>query len=364
MRCLYCGKQLALFRRLTGSGEFCSDAHKQSYHEEYNRLALTRLIAAQTKSEEMKISLKAPSTMQLATGDRKPGRALEEGRGPASNQRWTGIPVKSRALEAAPAEQPPPASASFFLTRPEPAEAAIHQPETADFHKYRVQPEVTGANWIPDLAHDEAVPPQAGLLESTAIPIPASPLPGVIDISPPGAVFLAAEPALGIGVPIRPIAGLQPRPPVAIDFMEFAPKPRSKPAPFLKFEDLRFAVMVFGTPSLEVIPEGLEIEPPNFAPDVEFAEIPEPMTTPVTTAAPQSSQADIPAPPSQTHKPDLSRQEKPVAKPEKPGPKLPTIPAARRKTTPMIPSIVQQPAEPTPEPSKSLWGVLRKYMKK
>jgi len=52
MRCLYCGKQLALFKKLTGGGEFCSDAHKQSYHEEYNKLALSRLMEAQTRQED------------------------------------------------------------------------------------------------------------------------------------------------------------------------------------------------------------------------------------------------------------------------------------------------------------------------
>ena len=56
MRCLYCGKQLALLKRLTGGGEFCSDAHKQSYQEEYNRLALSRLLQAQSKPGEIKIS--------------------------------------------------------------------------------------------------------------------------------------------------------------------------------------------------------------------------------------------------------------------------------------------------------------------
>src|SRR5262249_39917448 len=53
MRCLYCGKELALLKRLTG-GECCSDAHRQSYREEYNRLALTRLLQAQSKSDESK----------------------------------------------------------------------------------------------------------------------------------------------------------------------------------------------------------------------------------------------------------------------------------------------------------------------
>ena len=52
MRCLYCGKQLAFLRRLTGGGEFCSEAHKHSYHDEYNRLALSRLMQAKTRGEE------------------------------------------------------------------------------------------------------------------------------------------------------------------------------------------------------------------------------------------------------------------------------------------------------------------------
>jgi hypothetical protein len=52
MRCLYCGKQLALFRKLTGGGEFCSDSHKHAYHEEYNKLALSRLMEAQTRQED------------------------------------------------------------------------------------------------------------------------------------------------------------------------------------------------------------------------------------------------------------------------------------------------------------------------
>ncbi len=52
MRCLYCGKELALLKRLTGGGDFCSDAHKQSYQEEYNRLALSRLLQAQKKGQQ------------------------------------------------------------------------------------------------------------------------------------------------------------------------------------------------------------------------------------------------------------------------------------------------------------------------
>src|ERR1700739_1048285 len=59
MRCLYCGKHLPLLRKLTG-GEFCSDAHRDSYHEEYNRLAVSRLLQAQSRPDEPKVAAKAP----------------------------------------------------------------------------------------------------------------------------------------------------------------------------------------------------------------------------------------------------------------------------------------------------------------
>jgi hypothetical protein len=51
MQCRYCGKELALFKRLTGGGGFCSEAHKQSYQDEYNQLALSRLLQAQKISQ-------------------------------------------------------------------------------------------------------------------------------------------------------------------------------------------------------------------------------------------------------------------------------------------------------------------------
>jgi hypothetical protein len=45
MRCLRCGKDLPLLKRLSG-GEFCSDAHRREYHQEYSELALSRLLQA------------------------------------------------------------------------------------------------------------------------------------------------------------------------------------------------------------------------------------------------------------------------------------------------------------------------------
>src|SRR6266849_1436029 len=66
MRCLYCGKELALLKRLTG-GEFCSDAHRQRYQEEYNQLALNRLLQAKPPGE-----LKSPSTEAKAPESKTP----------------------------------------------------------------------------------------------------------------------------------------------------------------------------------------------------------------------------------------------------------------------------------------------------
>ncbi|MEO5922929.1 MAG: hypothetical protein ABIR70_03795 [Bryobacteraceae bacterium] len=48
MRCLYCNKELALLKRLTGGAEFCSDAHRKKYQEEFNDLALSRLLQTPT----------------------------------------------------------------------------------------------------------------------------------------------------------------------------------------------------------------------------------------------------------------------------------------------------------------------------
>src|SRR6266853_4615131 len=43
MRCLHCGKELAVFKRLARQ-EFCSDTHRREYREKYDQLALGRLL--------------------------------------------------------------------------------------------------------------------------------------------------------------------------------------------------------------------------------------------------------------------------------------------------------------------------------
>jgi hypothetical protein len=84
MRCLYCGKELALLKRWTRGGQFCSEAHKKSYQEEYNRIGLSRLLQAQSKI--------APVTAAQAQ-DRLP-----ENRGPVA-QHETEVALEERPRE-------------------------------------------------------------------------------------------------------------------------------------------------------------------------------------------------------------------------------------------------------------------------
>src|ERR1700732_2200335 len=110
MRCLYCGKQLALLKRLTGGGEFCSDAHKHSYQEEYNRLALSRLLQAQSKPGEIKTTApKAPAPSE-GLGQPLPPRASRRralnASAPVPEPEPPSAPVRSDRVFYAPAAAP------------------------------------------------------------------------------------------------------------------------------------------------------------------------------------------------------------------------------------------------------------------
>src|SRR5580698_9917047 len=69
MRCLYCGKELALLKRWTGGGEFCSDVHRQRYQEEYNQLALNRLLQAKPPAKPDKAAPEAQPVNFLAAAE-------------------------------------------------------------------------------------------------------------------------------------------------------------------------------------------------------------------------------------------------------------------------------------------------------
>ena len=152
MRCLYCGKELALLKRWTGGGEFCSDAHRQQYQEEYNQLALNRLLQAKPQADPKKADAKAAEakardakTIEAKTPDSKTQEvkirdaalALPKAVAPAVPAVETGsAPL---VVEARPAPQPA-ATAAAPAPIPEPVEVAVER--TPEPEPERYEPEI------------------------------------------------------------------------------------------------------------------------------------------------------------------------------------------------------------------------------
>jgi hypothetical protein len=197
MRCLYCGKQLALFRRLTGGGEFCSDSHKASYHDEFNRLALARLKQAQEKSDELRAA--APQN-QLALIRRVPGEP--EAPSIRSNAHWI-EPKPSRPLlrkplalpaPAAPPEPPAPKQAEFIKDMPQPVQPDLSAPDAAHLQP---RPAATAKSlpvWDPPVAPIEERDLELGaFLPGTSLPEPVQSAPAPIGSADLNAVPVTIE---------------------------------------------------------------------------------------------------------------------------------------------------------------------------
>src|SRR6185369_17448095 len=103
MRCLQCGKAIPLFKRLGGSSEFCSDAHRKEYQREYSQLALGRLMQSHS-SESQTLPVKALPLASI------PAPAAEPPAGSAVN----GTPV----LNGAPAAPKPNATPAWAEMAP------------------------------------------------------------------------------------------------------------------------------------------------------------------------------------------------------------------------------------------------------
>ena len=146
MRCLYCGKELALLKRLTGGGEFCSEAHKKSYQEEYNRIALTRLLQAQAKSAKNAPSIEKAAPPPAATV------AVED---PIEE------PVEEKLEEPPEVYFEPAESAGFFLEQP----AISAPPETTPYLEQwlEIAPRPAAPSWLFVEARNSDLP-SAGLL--------------------------------------------------------------------------------------------------------------------------------------------------------------------------------------------------------
>ena len=407
MRCLYCGKQLALFRRLTGSGEFCSDAHKQSYHDEYNKLALTRLIAAQTKTEDARHPSSSASTFQLASGDRQDAKTQQEPRRTGLHQRWGDLSTpKPRMLEAPPPEPPPPPAASFLIRKPGVARGLpIESPPTV-IEAAESAPVSQKPAWTPVVAESQD-PPHAAAVQNHMLPNLVESPSKVYELKIPEGLPPRTQLSSEISISPRPMAGLPLRPAASIDPFQFTGRPPAMAEQFVRFEDFRFAVMLFGSPELDVLADDMQRSAAS------VAELPadEPIDAPLWDSAemvstfarlsmhsaplrgPSASSslealrmaATPPTPPRnavETRSPDSLKTthrtvaemlvasveadagHEPSVSPDKPRPKLPTIPAAKSRRTPAMPSILQSPVESEPDQSQSLWGALRKYIKR
>src|ERR1700683_5505393 len=131
MRCLYCGKELALLKRWTSGGEFCSDAHRQQYQEEYNQLALNRLLQAKPREAKSdgetkgasKTTESAPAKPVAQPGHAEiaaPAKTAE----PATVARMAEPEPRSvsKSVERVPEprmdDSPAPAEAGFLLEMP------------------------------------------------------------------------------------------------------------------------------------------------------------------------------------------------------------------------------------------------------
>ncbi|MDP8983279.1 MAG: hypothetical protein M3O35_22110 [Acidobacteriota bacterium] len=125
MRCLYCGKELALLKRLRGNGEFCSDSHKQSYQEEYNRLALSRLLQAQSRSEEVRTEV---SAADAAAAEAPPVEVPE-----VETDELEVFPAETSVVEESPVEESVVEMAAEPEPEPEPIEEVEPDPPSASF---------------------------------------------------------------------------------------------------------------------------------------------------------------------------------------------------------------------------------------
>jgi len=117
MQCLFCGKELALLKRLRGGGEFCSEAHRKEYQDQYEQLALARLMQAKPPAESLSpgVPLSRPSGGPANTADARP-------QGPYAGA----PPAPSVATIEAPA--PLTAQASGRHSADERAQKPNHQP--------------------------------------------------------------------------------------------------------------------------------------------------------------------------------------------------------------------------------------------
>ncbi len=111
MRCLYCGEPLSLLRKLTGKAEFCSEAHREAYQDEFNSLALQRL-ASQPKQSARREPVRPSEPPRVPDPQTPPPAAVAEAPPPFDDfdcEPTFDSPIFTGQPEVSiPVEQPPP----------------------------------------------------------------------------------------------------------------------------------------------------------------------------------------------------------------------------------------------------------------
>src|SRR5580698_10240352 len=131
MHCLYCDRPLALLKRLTGDGDFCSKEHRRIYQQEHNQLALARLLESQPRAGGKGRPAEPPYRKSSPGGERQPVKEAE----PPQPEAPAFVPPATPAFQAAP---PPPVASRFQMGPSSPGETArgsspgnaIHLPAT------------------------------------------------------------------------------------------------------------------------------------------------------------------------------------------------------------------------------------------
>ena len=149
MRCLQCGKDLPLLKRMAGS-EFCSDAHRREYQKEYSDLALGRLLQSKPPGLENNAALNgAPNLLTpplAANGHAAPPLSVSMPPAPnlepvvAASKTVPGTvpgtpPTAAKKTEPRPAVPLPSAPAAAKKVEPDPAvakAARVDRPTPAD----------------------------------------------------------------------------------------------------------------------------------------------------------------------------------------------------------------------------------------
>src|SRR6185295_14440621 len=173
MQCLFCGKELALLKRLRGGAEFCSEAHRKEYQDQYEQLALARLIQAKPPTEPApplgRKSALIPETPPAAVNVPSPKNAPADEAPPARRPAQLDAPRPAKMIEAPvsaqtskPAEEAGPAPLAGFVE-------AIVVPAVASFQHAAPLELDRKTTQTPSIPQAETAGPQGGLLPAASV---------------------------------------------------------------------------------------------------------------------------------------------------------------------------------------------------